>query len=238
MIPVIWLLGLDGARAAPEAFYSWPTGEAGLLVTGGTVADAMERLAAGVGGWWGGDAFGRLYGGYLQAPEDQGPSITLEPWMLAAPPTEERQQTAPWWRARVAYGVLDRVQEGNDTAEAVAAALRTYWSQPNQVVTGLNLAAQAAYPAAVDADVLQSVFTGGAAAHALADRLLSLFGVPRRSWRVSIRSGTAGIAPAMVMPGTIVSLAWPTIRALSQGKSLLVRGLSVRGDRLELNLWG
>ncbi|MFC4170241.1 hypothetical protein [Teichococcus aestuarii] len=230
--------GLDPQRAPREAFSAWPTGPAGLLVTGGTVADAMERLAAGVNGWWGADEFGRMRGGALVVPETVGPGVALEPWMLLGRPEEEAQSQPPWWRARVRYAVRDVVQLGENVAQGAGAEARDYYGREGEVVTNLNAATQGAFPSAADGPVLDSPFVTAEPAQALADRLMALFGVPRRSWRVSLRSGASGISPAMVRPGTVLQLTYPRVASLAQGRNLLVLRLSVRGDTLTLLLWG
>jgi hypothetical protein len=67
---------------------------------------------------------------------------------------------------------------------------------------------------------------------------MALFGVPREAWRVQIGAGAAGVAPQMLMPGTVVSLTWPGILSLAQPKPMLVRDVSSVGDRMTLTLWG
>jgi hypothetical protein len=228
--------GLAPNRAPGEAFSTWPAQDAGLLVTSGTVAEVMNALAAGVGGWWGADAFGQMYGSVLLAPEDQGPSVVLEPWMLMDPPEEEGLQ-APWYRVRVAARILDRVQTGEDIA-GLADAQRAYYGQRDQQAIEYDPSVQAMYPAAVDGGLIDSVFVDVPSAQAMAQRLLSLFSKPRRSWRVRIKAGVGGLALQQVMPGNIVSLTWPRIASLSQGKALVVRRVSARGDLLTLTLWG
>jgi hypothetical protein len=230
--------GLDALRAPAEAFLGWPAGVCGLLLSGGTVADAMDRLSAGIQGWWGADAFGRLYGGLLLPPEDFGPSVTIQPWMLLAPPEEEAGVPAPWWRNRVSYRSLDRVQAGEDVAGVVPEEERLWLGRPATQVTAINAAAQSAFPASTGEAEVDSIFDGAADAQAMADRLLRLFSAPRRAWRVALRAGTAGLSPSMLVPGTIVSLPFPRIAALAAGRALVVRSLSARGDRLDLILWG
>jgi hypothetical protein len=240
-IAIALLTGPGGVAVdqAPDwAFSSWPGGECGLLVAGGTVADAMERLAAGVGASWGADAFGRWYGRALVAPEAQGPSLALEPWMLRAPPEPAVQDQPPWWRARVTYQGRDVVLSGQDIAPSVAAAERDLLGQASLMAPPVLGAAQNLYPMALDGSVLDSVFDQVGPAEALAGSLMALFGVPREAWRVQIGAGAAGVAPQMLMPGTVVSLTWPGILSLAQPKPMLVRDVSSVGDRMTLTLWG
>jgi hypothetical protein len=39
-------------------------------------------------------------------------------------------------------------------------------------------------------------------------------------------------------PGTVVRLEWPYIAALANGRTMIVRGISARGDVAEMELWG
>jgi hypothetical protein len=230
--------GITAARATPEAFAGWPTAEAGLWVEGGTVAEAMEQLAAGVGGWWGGDAFGSYRGGVVVAPEGVGAGLALEPWMLAAPPEEVDLAEPPWFRARVGFQVLDRLMAGEDVAPLVGGAERAFLTQASRLAQPAYDPGVQSLPSAIDGPELDSVFDAEAPAAAMAWRLLGLFGKPRRSWRLPLRTGTGAIVPQMVMPGAVLTLTWPDIAALRQPKPLLVRDLSVRGDSLTLTVWG
>lgn len=230
--------GVDGVRAASEAFSAWPTDPVGLLVNGGTVAEALDRIAAGVGGSWGADAFGRFRGDWLIAPEMEGPSVVIQPWMLDAALEEEPTAAPPWWRVRVSYAGRDVVQEGENVAPVVGQGVRDYFGRASDVATSFDAAVMSAFPAATDGPLIESAFLSAAPAAALASRLMAIFGKPRRSWRASIRAGTAGLSPAQLMPRAVVSLPYPRIASLAQGPNLLVRGLSARGDRLQLSLWG
>jgi hypothetical protein len=231
--------GLDEDRAPLEAFASWPVGDAGLWVTGGTVGAAVERLAAGIGAVWGTDAFGRMYGRYLDTPEAQGASVLIEPWMHQVPPQEDTGARAPWWRARVAWQVLDRVLAGQDLLGSLPEADKAYLGQAQRIAPpSIDLGLYGAFPGAEDAAVLESLFDAEADAKALSDRLLSLFGRSRRHWRVKLRAGTRGITPEMVLPGTVLSVTWPGLSALAAGAQLMVRSLDATGDNLDLVCWG
>lgn len=218
------------------AGFGWPAGEAGLLLrTGGTVADALDALAAGCGGWWGADAFGRFRGGVLSAPEALGPSLAIEPWHLAGPPEEAGRPRAPWWRARVLRRPNARVQSGEELAASVSAADRDLYGRPGLVETALDLAVQAAYPAAEDGPQVDSLYDEAAPAQAMAARLMALFGRPRRAWAVRL----AAWLPGAVEVGAAVTLRWPHHPALRDGgRPLLVISASLRGDAAELVLWG
>lgn len=232
------LQGPGGIAAASGLAFDWPVGEAGLWRQGGTVAQAMEALAAAVFGWWGSDASGRYGGGGLVPPEDSPPSLTIEPWMLAGPPEEIAPLRAPWWRARVGYQALGRTQEGEQLAGAVTATERAYWGSPWRSTVAVDTAISAAYPLAEGGPELVSGFDLAADAQALADRLLAIFGRPRRLFLARLRAGAGGYAWPTITLGASVALCWPQHRALAQGRPMLVQGVSARGDATTLTLWG
>ncbi|MBP0493036.1 hypothetical protein [Roseomonas indoligenes] len=230
--------GVTPDRAQAVSFYDWPVGEVRLDATGQTVAAALETLAAGVGGWWGADTLGRFRGSQLLPPEIVGPSILLEPFMLAGPPEEVDAAQAPWWRAQVGYRTLGVTQDGEALAGSVSDADRAIYGQASQTATEYRPVVQSAYPGAQDGPVVASAFDDVTDAQAFAVRLMDLHGTARRSWRVAIRPDQAWRFWSVMEPGQPVRLTWPGIAALRGGRTLILRGISARGDRLTLDLWG
>jgi hypothetical protein len=231
--------GVTADRVSPSFFTAWPTGEVRLDAAGLTVADALDRIASGVGGFWGADILGRYRGSRLQRPEAVAPVLAIQPWMQAAPPEEVPESAQPpWYRVRVAFQRLGVTQAGEDLSGLVSEDLRAYWAQPYQVAPSYSVETQTAYPGAVDGPLLESAFDGFGDAEDWADELLRTFAAPRRGWQVSIRSDQAWRFWGTVAPGAVVTLLWPQIRALRDGRAMVVRRLSARGDRLTLELWG
>jgi hypothetical protein len=230
--------GITPDRAQATSFYDWPVGEVRLDATGMTVAGALDALAGGVGGWWGADTAGRFRGSALVPPELGGASILLEPWMLASPPQEVEAAQAPWWRVRVAYRVLGTVQTGEDLPDSIPAADRAYWGQPYQILPQVDAAVQSTFPGATDGPLVQCAFDDVADAEAYSIRLMELFGTARRAWQVTIRPDQAWRFWSVLEPGQLVRLSWPQIADLRGGRTLILRGISARGDRLTLDLWG
>jgi hypothetical protein len=229
--------GVVPDRAQAASFYDWPVGEVRLDATGMTVAGALDALADGVGGWWGADILGRFRGSALQVPEAGGPSILLEPWMLASPPQEVEAAQAPWWRVRVAYQVLGTTQAGEDLA-GVSDEDRAFYGQPYQVATEYDQEVQSAFPGATDGPQVQCAFDDASDAEAYAIRLMELFGTGRTAWQVPIKPDQAWRFWSVMEPGQLVRLLWPDISRLRDGRTLILRGISARGDRLTLDLWG
>ena len=232
------LRGPGGIAAADSARFVWPVGEAGLWLRGGTVEAALEALAVGVFGWWGTDTDGAYQGGQLTPPEDQVPGLTIEPWMLAAPPEEIGPPRPPWWRVRIGYQALGRIQTDEQLAPAVSATDRDAYGKASRTAPALDAGISAAYPSAVDGPDILSVFDLAADAQPLADQLLAVFGRPRRMFQARIRSGAGGFSWPTMQLGACVALRWPQHRALAAGRPLIVQGVSARGDATTLTLWG
>lgn len=232
------LAGPGGVSGAGGGLFAWPVGEIGLALQGGSVAQALEQLASGVFGWWGSDNSGAYQGGQLAAPEDAAPSLTIEPWMLAAPPEEIGPLRAPWWRARVGYQALGRTQADEQLAGVVTATERAYYGQAWRSAVAVDSGVSAAYPLAEDGPELVSGFDLEADAQSLADRLLSIFGRPRRLFLARLRVGAGGYAWPTLQLGTRLALRWPPHRALAAGRPMIVQSVSARGDATTLTLWG
>jgi hypothetical protein len=221
------------------AFGAWRAAEAGIYLRGGTVADALDRLAAGLGvAWWGSDVSGGWVGGSLLAPELQGTGVAIGAAALAQPPEEVPSTVPPWWRASVGYQRLDVVQTGADLVSTVSAADRDYYGRQQRTATSTDRTVRITYPLAVDGEEVPGVLDGAGDAAAVAADMLALFKLPRRAWVVRLGANTGRIRWWDLALGTPVRLTWPYVTALASGKTLLVRSISARGDAAELELWG
>lgn len=224
--------GLGGDGIAADAFADWPAGEAGLYLRGGTVAQAMDQLCAGLATWWGPDRIGRITGGQVTRPEQLTPAWDITTPMIRDDPQDAGNPVPPRWRFVAGYQALGRVLTGEDLAGSVSAADRAIWGQPYQTAPREDPAILAAYPQAQDSADIVTPFDAVSDADALALRLLEMHGVPRRTWRVGLNR--AGLA---ILPGEAVRLTWPR-HGLANGRVLLVTAVSVRGDDTSLTLWG
>lgn len=228
-----------GTTVSAAAFGGWRAAEAGMLLRDGTVADALDRLAAGLGSaWWGVDTNGDWIAGAIAAPEGQGTGIVIRDAMLSGAPEEVAGASPPWWRVRVGYQRLDTVQRGADLAGSVTAADRAYYETPQRTATATDRSAYISYPLAVAGPDIPGVLDSASEAQAAAAAVLALLKVPRRSYIVRIGRNVAGLRWWEMRPGTVVRLEWPYIAALANGRTMIVRGISARGDVAEMELWG
>lgn len=221
------------------AFGAWRAAEAGMFLRGGTVADALDRLAAGLGvAWWGTDVSGNWIGGSLVAPELHGTGVAIGAAALAQPPEEVPSTVPPWWRASVGYQRLDVMQTGADLVSTVLAADRDYYGRQQRTATSTDRTVRITYPLAVDGEEVPGVLDGAGDASAVAADMLALFKLPRRAWTVRLGANTGRVRWWDLALGSPVRLMWPYVTALANGKTLLVRSISARGDAAELELWG
>lgn len=227
------------ASATASSFAAWPQSEVGILVREGTAEDAMNKLAVGLGAaWWGANTLGQFEGNVISAPSATSSTITIEPYMQINAPEETSGSTPPWWRIRVAYQEIEVTQEGGDLAGSASTAVQEFYSRKRRFAVASDITVKTRYPLAVDGPELPGVLESKTAASTLAQSLLDIYKVPRRTWSVRVGPRAGGINWWSIPIGTTVTLKWPGIPTLANGKAFLVRGISARGDYAELELWG
>ena len=227
---VIEGLGAVGAAGwISPGFATWPAGPAGLVLRGGTVADALDRLARAGCGWWGADTQGRLIAGIVTDPASTAAVGTLR--LLAEKPTQALP-TAPRWRARAAYDVLDLVQPPADLAAGVTGTARDRLGEQARYATTFDGAILAAIPGATDPDPIPSLFTTQSDALGAANAQLNLHRVGRATWSVKL----GRFEPTLAL-GQVWRVASGLAPMLAE-RNYLVVGRSIRGDEMSVTLWG
>lgn len=227
------------ASAVASSFSDWPSTEVGIIVRDGTAEDAMNKLASGLGAaWWGPNALGVFEGSVISAPQVTASTLVIEPYMQITAPEETSGSTPPWWRVRVSYQELEVTQEGGDISESIGAANLDYYARKRRVAIATDTSVKTRYPLAIDGPEFLGVLESATEASTLAQNLLAIYKVPRRTWAAKIGPRAGGINWWALPIGTTVILKWPGIPTLAGGKALIVRGISARGDAAELELWG
>lgn len=226
---------VGGVPAASLGAFAWPAGEVGICLREGTVAEAVSALAAGVGGYWGADAFGVFGGGTILPPETAPVAFVIEPWMLSGAPTEAGGSRPVRWRSRVNYRPNGRVMAAGDLAGAVSDADRAVWGRASEPGSpNGDVGRRGLYPLAEDPDPVESLFDALADADALGLRLDALLGVPRGAWSLPLGRWV----PEALVPGAVGIVRWPGLAALAGGRRVVVREAAVDGDAAELEVWG
>lgn len=222
-----------------SSFAAWPSYECGICLRSGTVEDALNQLAMGLGyAWWGADALGAFSGSVVRLPESFTSTTVIQPYMLTEPPEETSASMPPWWRVRVAYQDLETVQQGGDLATGVSAADKEYYGKQRRYAVASDYSIRETYPTAIDGPEIPGVLESAADAQTLADTLLTLYRIPRRTWSIKLGPNAGGVRWWTIPLGSAVTLYWPQISSLASGKVFVVRGVSARGDYAELELWG
>jgi hypothetical protein len=227
------------ASTTASSFSTWPSTEVGIIVRDGTAEDAINKLAVGLGAvWWGPNALGVFEGNVISAPQTTASTLVIEPYMQVTAPQETSGSTPPWWRVRVSYQELEVTQQGGDISESLGAATTDYYSRKRRVAIATDTSVKTRYPLAIDGPEFPGVLESETAASTLAQSLLAIYKVPRRTWSVRIGPRAGGVRWWNLPIGSTVILKWSGIPTLAGGKALLVRGISARGDSAELELWG
>lgn len=227
------------ASATASSFSAWPQEEVGIIVREGTVEDAMNQLAGGLGSaWWGANTLGQFEGSIIYAPVATTSTIAIEPYMQVSAPEETSGSTPPWWRVRVSYQEIETTQEGADIAAAASTHIQEFYGKKRRFAVASDVTVKTRYPLAVDGPELPGVLESKTAASTLAQSLLEIYKVPRRTWSARVGPRAGGINWWTIPIGTTVILRWPGIPTLVNGKAFIVRGISARGDYAELELWG
>lgn len=231
------------ASAVASSFAAWPQSEVGVMVREGTVEDALNQLAIGLGSaWWGANTLGQFEGSAISAPVATSSMLVIEPYMQISAPEETSSSTPPWWRIKVSYQEIETTQEGGDIVAdnlIVTTAEQEYYGKKRRFVVASDIVTKTRYPLAVEGPELPGVLESKTAASTLAHSLLDIYKVPRRTWAVRVGPRAGGISWWDIPIGATVTLKWPGILSLSGlGKAFIVRGISARGDYADLELWG
>ena len=147
----------------------------------------------------------------------------------------------PAWSVRVRYQPIGQVTElGFDTASTQAIRSTSKYEWRSVVVQDTTISAL--NPMAIEME-FDTALVDEADAETVAAQLLSLYGVRRDRFRVTVRL-TQALARSIDL-GVVVSLQFPRFD-LTNGKNFVVLGLRYRGvdadevsqDMIELDLWG
>lgn len=215
------IAGVPATDIRAEAWRMLPAGTVGFAVPGGTettVAAQIERLVAGVGGWWGGDAYGLFTAGYLLDPADQTTDFALTATDVID--VEPLRVERPLWRASARYSRNWTPQD------------KPGWTDAGPTVAAADTAALTRAPDAEDGAVIESLFASASDAQAVVDRLVALHAPRRVTYAVTI--GWAGLP---IRPGMYGHLTWPDF-GLSGGLAVWCAGRRIEPDSLTLYLWG
>ena len=195
-----------------------------------TVAEFLDRLLRGIGGWWGTGREGRIGCGRL-VPATGDPQYAFGPNQILRLERLDLPETIspPNWRRRVAWGRNWTVQT-SDIAGGVTAARRAFLAEAYRVATAADAAVKAKHLLATDPDPVEGLFVNQADAEGEANRLLGIYSPDRQLLRATLK-----LPAFLVELGAKVKLSWPRY-GLANGKLGVAVGQGFNGARNEVQL--
>lgn len=210
----------------------------GIYLDGDSSAgDAMDRVAASIGAFYGYDPAGMLRMGVLTVPSGS-PVLSIGPYSVLAGLTRRtpKDNGVPIWSATAQHSRIWTVQ-GSDLAGAVTAARRAFLAQPTRAAApAVDVSVKLQFMTAGEM-TLDTLLVDEAAAATEAARQLALHKVRRDIFDVPIPIDLYAAHPVKFMD--VVSLTYPRF-GLNSGKLFRVIGRSVelKRNRAVLTLWG
>lgn len=199
-----------------------------------TIADLLSKVLATSNGWWGSLPDGTFTIGAVDVPLERDVAAELQVWdirdvaIIANPdgswPPRSRQQ--------IAYQRLWTVQGPTDLAGAVSQSQVVRLGQPYSIYADVSATAQANYLLAQDPPILEGY--GNSSSPTTMARILSMLGVQRQTFRVSV-----GPIGHRIPRGACVAITHPRVNG---GQRWLARFIGCEIDassrEVDLILWG
>jgi len=213
-------------------------GSIGLWVTDGlTIAEALDRITASVGAWWGFDQLGRFRVARFDAPSGTAVA-TLTSDEIISIDTEAATingEAVPAWKITLNHDINYTVQAGN-VAGVVAADRRAWLEKPNRQTVAEDASVKTAHPLAQEI-VYDTLLAGAGYAGPEAARRLGLLKTSRLIYNATVRID-ADLLAAIDL-GSVVSVVLDRFGLLG-GK--LLRVIDIEGDyqrnQINMRLWG
>jgi hypothetical protein len=213
-------------------------GGVGLWVTDGlTVAEALDRVTASLGAWWGFDRLNRFRIQRLDAPAGS-PVATLTDVEIITIDIETptlNGKAAPAWQVTLNHDINYTAQSGN-LAGALSAERRAWLEKASRQAQAADAAVKAPHPLAQEL-TYETLLAGAGYASPEAARRLDLLKAERKVYNAVVRVDAALLV--VIDLGVVVSVVLNRF-GLSGGK--LLRVIGIEGDharqQLAVRLWG
>lgn len=224
---------MDAAQAATIGIYFDGSQEV-------TKAAALNAILAGCAGHWHFTMLGQLRVGYIALPGDTGDFTLTRPKRGQDMGTANivggmsvRRFMPPVQMVILKWSQNYTIQRTEDLAGVALSSIQLYSADARQV-TATNYAFKRAAPTA-PIKIIESLFANEADAQAEADRLLTIFGVPRAEYDVPTRLDPFTLDPL----GLAAEVVGETRYDFNNSRVLLCTRMSVSGQNTNtLTLWG
>ena len=194
------------------------------------VSQALDRVFAGINGWWGCSRLGGIQCGRLDVAAPAADAEFNEVNILSLERLEPPESVnPPNWRRRVGYQPNYAVQT-TDLAGAVTAERRQFLAQAFRVVSASREQVRSDYLRATDPDPLPNAFAFREDAEAEVRRLLDLWGARRGLYRLATKLRAYRLAV-----GRTVRVTYPRL-GLDAGKLGVIVGTRIDTARNESGL--
>jgi hypothetical protein len=195
-----------------------------------TVAQIMNQVLHGIGGWWAADRLGLIRVGRLQAPGgSKRMTLTVRELLAVQRLDLPENVSPPNWRRRVAWGRNWTVQP-TDLAGSVTAARRAFLAEADRMAIAADTSVRIKHLLASDPDPVPGLFAEEAAAASEATRLLALHGADRQLFVARLK-----FIGYRLEFGDIVELVWPRY-GLDAGVLATVAGIRIDTGKREVEL--
>ena len=221
-----------GDELINEGAFATLDAESGVYITTETMAsNLLDRVINPFGGYWSFTRKGVLTAGILSTPTLEEYTITED--LIDFDGVELVGVFPAVWKQRVGYKPVGVTQNSDDLAGSTSSTIRELVSEEYRYLTSELRSVRSADKNAVDRTDFLPAYEE-ADAQVVLDRLVALFSVERRLYRVSIRNMLFRL-----YLGSVVKLKYPRF-ALDEGKLFIVIGFSedAETDTTILELWG
>jgi hypothetical protein len=221
------------------ALDSQNAGSVGVWITDSmTIIEALDRITASVGAWWGFDQLGKFRLARLDAPAGSAVATLTDVEILSLDieAATINGQAVPAWKITLSHDINYTVQTGGHVAGVIAADRRAWLEKPARQTVAEDATVKTAHPLAQEI-VYDTLLAGAGYAAPEAARRLELLKSGRLIYNATVRVDAALLAALDL--GAVVSIALNRF-GLSGGK--LLRVIGIEGDyqrnQLNLRLWG
>jgi hypothetical protein len=218
-------------------------GSVGVWITDGmTIAEALDRVSASLGAWWGFDQLGRFRIARLDAPSGDpvatltAVEIDVDNGGFTCETATINSEPVPVWKVTLEHDINYTVQTGGNVAGVISADRRAWLEKPARQAIAEDATVKTPHPLAQEI-VYPTLLAGVGYADPEATRRLNLLKVPRKIYNAVVNVDATMLAAIDL--GLVVEVQL-TRFGLDAGELFRVIGIETdyQKNQLNLRLWG